>query len=47
MLVLNTELGVKYMSVKERLFHAVLFELTALSIIIPVASIATGTKSYK
>lgn len=35
------------MSVKERLFHAVLFELTALSIIIPVASIATGTKSLQ
>ncbi len=33
------------MNVKERIFHAVLFEVTALTIIISAASILAGVKS--
>ncbi len=33
------------MNNKERVFHAVLFEALALAIIIPIASLATGSKS--
>ncbi|NUW72983.1 PACE efflux transporter [Vibrio mediterranei] len=35
------------MNNKERMFHAVLFEALALAIIIPIASIATSSKSME